>query len=182
MKTFVSHEPIEGVAIEDMKSFQDKRGSLEKVFYQQISQRFDFTPLEFFITKSHYNVFRGMHFQAGEHPADKIIFVLKGTISDFLLDLRSDSKTFGCINNIELDENNNQFIYIPAGVAHGYLTLTQENVVGYLMNQSFCNECDGGVNSKLVSKHFHQIDNAICSDKDSALPESIILLPEGGRK
>ena len=61
----------------------------------------------------------------------KFVSVLKGKILDVVVDLRSNSKTFGKHFKVILSDKNSKSIFIPKGFAHGFLGLDQENIVLY---------------------------------------------------
>lgn len=68
-------------------------------------------------------VLRGLHFQK-EFPQGKLVRVIKGSVFDVAVDLRSGSETYGKAFGIELSEENKKQFYIPEGFAHGFLVLT----------------------------------------------------------
>lgn len=68
-------------------------------------------------------VLRGLHFQK-EFPQGKLVRVVKGSVFDVAVDLRSDSKTYGKCFGVELTEENKKQFYIPEGFAHGFLVLS----------------------------------------------------------
>ena len=68
-------------------------------------------------------VLRGLHFQK-EYPQGKLVRVIKGSVSDVAVDLRSQSETYGKYFGIELTEENKKQFYIPKGFAHGFLVLS----------------------------------------------------------
>ena len=82
------------------------------------------------VSKSKKNVIRGLHLQRINSQA-KYISVLKGKIFDVALDLRKKSKTYGKYFSSILSESNSKSIYIPAGFAHGYCGLENENYIIY---------------------------------------------------
>jgi dTDP-4-dehydrorhamnose 3,5-epimerase len=67
-------------------------------------------------------VLRGLHFQL-DRPQGKLVCCIRGRIWDVAVDLRSDSKTFGKFQGIELNETNGTMLYIPPGFAHGFCVL-----------------------------------------------------------
>ena len=67
-------------------------------------------------------VLRGLHFQK-QFPQGKLVRVIKGSVYDVAVDLRSDSETYGKYYGIELTEENKKQFYIPQGFAHGFLVL-----------------------------------------------------------
>ncbi len=74
-------------------------------------------------SSSSKGVLRGLHFQK-EHPQGKLVRVIKGVVFDVVVDLRSQSNTYGhWFGEILSAENNKQF-YIPEGFAHGFLVLS----------------------------------------------------------
>ena len=68
-------------------------------------------------------VLRGLHFQK-EYPQGKLVRVVKGSVFDVAVDLRSDSETYGKWFGVELTEENKKQFYIPEGFAHGFLVLS----------------------------------------------------------
>ena len=68
-------------------------------------------------------VLRGLHFQK-EFPQGKLVRVIKGSVYDVAVDLRSDSETYGKYYGIELTEENKKQFYIPQGFAHRFLVLS----------------------------------------------------------
>ena len=109
------------------KKHKDKRGFLmEMIRESRIGEKFKFQIL----SKSKKNVFRGLHFQL-KKPQAKYITVIKGKILDVVVDLRKKSKTFGKSFSILLTDKNRKSIFIPAGFAHGFLTLDKENIIHY---------------------------------------------------
>lgn len=68
-------------------------------------------------------VLRGLHFQK-LFPQGKLVRVIKGSVYDVAVDLRSNSETYGKYYGIELTEENKKQFYIPQGFAHGFLVLS----------------------------------------------------------
>ncbi len=69
-------------------------------------------------------VLRGLHFQK-EFPQGKLVRVVRGSVFDVAVDLRSDSGTYGKWFGVELTEENKKMFYIPEGFAHGFLVLSE---------------------------------------------------------
>ena len=78
-------------------------------------------------------VLRGLHFQK-DYPQTKLVRVIKGSVFDVAVDLRSDSETYGKWYGIELTEENKKQFLIPRGFAHGFLVLSD--------TAEFCYKCD----------------------------------------
>ena len=77
-------------------------------------------------------VLRGLHFQK-EFPQGKLVRIVKGSVFDVAVDLRSDSETYGKWFGVELSAENMKQFYIPEGFAHGFLVLSDE--------AEFCYKC-----------------------------------------
>lgn len=74
------------------------------------------------------NVVRGMHFQ-NPVPQTKLVECECGKAWNVVIDVRSDSPTFGQWDSVILEENDNKKLYIPEGFAHGFYTLGEENYI-----------------------------------------------------
>jgi dTDP-4-dehydrorhamnose 3,5-epimerase-like enzyme len=163
---------VDGVRVWSMPSYPDTRGRLFKAYSSANVAILPspFETYEHFFTESQINVFRGMHFQGDPHPVSKIISIVQGTALDFLFDLRSSSATFRNLQIINLDATSPSSIFIPTGVAHGYLATTEKTIISYRMSGPFCADCDGGFSGELIA-NFLPIPfvNTIQSLRDAAL-------------
>jgi dTDP-4-dehydrorhamnose 3,5-epimerase-like enzyme len=144
---------VDDVRVWSMPTYPDARGRLFKAHSSADKELFPipFDTYEHFFTESHINVFRGMHFQGDPHPVSKIISIVQGSAIDFLFDMRENSATFGNLQVINLDATRPSSIFIPMGVAHGYLSTTEKTIISYRMDGPFCANCDGGFSGKLVA-------------------------------
>lgn len=88
---------------------------------------------------------RGMHFQLGAHAEVKLIRCAVGAIYDVLMDIRPGSPTYGAWFGAELSGDNNTQMYAPAGVAHGFITLTDNVEVTYLNSSAYAPGQEGGL-------------------------------------
>jgi dTDP-4-dehydrorhamnose 3,5-epimerase len=96
-----------------------------------------------------YNVrrgtLRGMHFQLPPFCEDKFVRVIRGAVQDVVLDLRHGSPSFGRWFSIELNADEQRAVFIPQGCAHGYLTLTDDAEVFYLVSAPYQQHLSRGV-------------------------------------
>lgn len=76
-------------------------------------------------SRSQFGVLRGLHFQVGDHAQSKLVRVLEGEVLDVVVDLRKAEPTYGKHFSIQLTAANNMQLYIPRGMAHGFLTLSE---------------------------------------------------------
>jgi dTDP-4-dehydrorhamnose 3,5-epimerase-like enzyme len=94
-----------------------------------------------------------MHFQGDPHAVSKVISIALGKAKDFLFDMREESETYGNLQIVDLDDSTPASIFIPTGVAHGYLALAEKTIISYRMDGPFCGNCDGGFSGELVTGH-----------------------------
>ena len=88
---------------------------------------------------------RGLHFQAEPHPEIKLVRCTAGAIFDVAVDVRRASPTFGQWLGVELSAANGVELYLPAGCAHGFQSLTDEAEVFYMMGATYVPELARGV-------------------------------------
>jgi dTDP-4-dehydrorhamnose 3,5-epimerase len=162
---------IQGLEFIEKQIHLDKRGKLQKTYAEEFlnSLNFEFALREVFFTSSIKNVFRGFHLQFGCHSASKIISVIRGEIIEYVLDFRKPNDVKLMV--IKMSEESKFSLYIPIGVAHGYLVCRDETVINYLQDEKFCERCDIGVNAKEILAAVGIVsDSLILSDKDICLP------------
>jgi dTDP-4-dehydrorhamnose 3,5-epimerase len=95
---------------------------------------------------------RGLHFQKDLHAQAKLVKCSKGSILDFVVDVREYSPTFMKIDYVYLDvclPSKNNLLYIPKGYAHGFVTLEENTEVTYLCDSEYNKESESGINAKL---------------------------------
>jgi dTDP-4-dehydrorhamnose 3,5-epimerase len=88
---------------------------------------------------------RGMHYQAQPHGESKLVRCVRGAIFDVAVDVRPDSSTCRNWHGVELSAENHRAFYIPAGLAHGFQTLTDDTEVLYQMGYGYVPEAARGV-------------------------------------
>jgi dTDP-4-dehydrorhamnose 3,5-epimerase len=88
---------------------------------------------------------RGMHFQKTPYAQAKIIRATRGALLDVIVDLRETSPTFRQWDAVELTADNRRMFYMPEGVAHGYLTLTDDTEAYYHASSPWVPAAESGV-------------------------------------
>ena len=88
---------------------------------------------------------RGMHFQKPPYEETKIVRCTMGAMFDVIIDLRPDSPTFKQWLSFELNAENRSMLYIPRGLAHGFLTLEDNTEVLYQISDRYVPESAAGV-------------------------------------
>ena len=119
---------FKGLKIIIGKIYYDSRGFFREIYKKKILK--NHRPIFWCTSKSKKNVLRGLHLQT-RNTQEKFVSVIKGKILDVVVDVRSKSKTFGKHFKIILSDKNAKSLLIPAGFAHGFLTLDKENIVFY---------------------------------------------------
>ncbi len=123
----VMQAPLEGVLVLEPKVFGDARG-----FFSESFNARDFEQAtglkETFVqdnhSKSAKGVLRGLHYQA-QNAQGKLVRVTQGSVFDVAVDIRKGSPTFGQWFGLELSAENKKQVWIPAGLAHGFLVTSE---------------------------------------------------------
>ena len=168
----IHNTEIKGAMLIEYNVNHDTRGYALKPFsLNQIKDAgLKFEVKEIFYSMSNKNVIRGMHFQLPPYAQAKIVHVIKGRIVDVLLDLRTDSTTYGKYVSIELEEGDGKVVYIPKGLAHGFASLVNSSTVLYLFDGPYSSEFEGGIRYDSFGYEW-KIDRPILSTRDFSFPE-----------
>tara|TARA_B100000886_G_scaffold322122_1_gene264885 strand:+ start:68 stop:619 length:552 start_codon:yes stop_codon:yes gene_type:complete len=163
---------IMGVKLFNIKSFYDHRGKFSEVYLSNLNfPEFKVEYIQENESISNYGVFRGMHFQKGKYSQSKLIRVVRGEVIDVLYDLRKSSPSFKMIEEIKLKTN--QMLYIPKGLAHGFLSLEDETIINYKCDNYYHSESQSGFNLLKSNLKFNspiKPEKIILSEKDKLLP------------
>jgi dTDP-4-dehydrorhamnose 3,5-epimerase len=109
------------------KVFGDDRGFFFESFNQKAFREatgLDVTFVQDNHSKSARNVLRGLHYQV-QHPQGKLVRVVQGEVFDVAVDIRKGSKTFGQWVGEILSADNKRQLWIPPGLAHGFVVLSE---------------------------------------------------------
>lgn len=123
----VTRTGIEGVLILEPKVFGDERGFFMETFNQRVFDEAVGRPVRFVQdnhSRSARGVLRGLHYQEAPHAQGKLVRVSQGSVFDVAVDIRRESPTFGRWVGVELDARSHHQMWIPAGLAHGFLVLS----------------------------------------------------------
>lgn len=138
---------IDGVYIIEPKVFKDARGYFFEAFKQDEFEK-NVGNVNFVQdneSKSSYGVLRGLHYQKGEFSQAKLVRVIKGKVVDVAVDIRKSSPTFGKHVMVELSEDNKRQLFIPRGMAHGFLVLSQEAVFTYKVDNVYAPQSEASI-------------------------------------
>ena len=171
----ITETALQGVLLLTPRRFADERGWFGETFRAEILQSLGVSHSfvqdnEVFTADS--GVMRGLHFQAPPKAQTKLIRVSQGSIFDVVVDIRSGSATFGCHIGVELSAETGRQLYVPAGFAHGYVTLSTRTAVAYKVDQYYAPETEGGLawDDPALEIAWPHIAPAIASDRDRSWP------------
>lgn len=167
---------IAGVMLLEPRKFGDHRGFFSETYNARAlaAQGFD----RVFVQDNHSlsaarGTVRGLHYQSPPFAQDKLVRVTRGAILDVAVDIRRGSPTYGDHVAVELSAENWRQLLVPAGFAHGFVTLTDDVEVMYKVTDYYAPDHDHGL---LWSDPDLGIDwgldaaAATLSDKDRAQP------------
>lgn len=126
---------------------RDERGEFVKTFHEGFYRQhgLSFAAKEEYFSTSKQGVLRGMHFQLPPHHHAKLVYCLAGSILDVLVDLRIDSPQYGVPVTFALDDVERRILFIPAGVAHGFYTLSEWATLVYKTSTVHAPTADAGI-------------------------------------
>ena len=169
---------IEGVLVLTPKVFGDERG----YFFESYNQRkfeeavgFSPTFVQDNQSKSQKGVLRGLHFQNPPFEQGKLIRVISGSVLDVAVDIRKESPTYGEHFKIILSGENYKMVWLPAGMAHGFVSLEDDTVFFYKCTNYYNKESEGAIlwNDKDLGIDW-AVDKPLLSEKDQkAVPFTI---------
>lgn len=140
--------PLPGAYIIDLKKVGDERGFFARLFCQEefaahgLERRCLQANNSFSCDKG---TLRGLHYQLAPKSETKVVRCIQGSIYDVILDIRHESPTFGKSFGAVLTQENRSMMYVPQGFAHGFLTLSQNAEVLYLVSESYSKELERGI-------------------------------------
>ena len=118
---------ISGVLIFEPVVFADPRGFFLESFNQRDFDKAIGSHVEFVQdnhSRSTKGVLRGLHYQLPPHSQGKLVRVAQGAVFDVAVDIRAGSPTFGRWVGVELSDENHRQLWLPEGMAHGFLVLS----------------------------------------------------------
>jgi dTDP-4-dehydrorhamnose 3,5-epimerase len=135
--------PVAGAFVIDVEPLEDDRGFFARTFDEdELRTR----GLESDVVQCSFSwnrvrgTLRGLHYQAAPHEETKIVRCTRGAIWDVIVDVQTRQWTA-----IELTTDNRRALYIPRGVAHGFVTLTDDTEVLYMMGARYVPDAARGI-------------------------------------
>jgi dTDP-4-dehydrorhamnose 3,5-epimerase len=148
MTTTFQQTEIDGVFVIEPRVFGDARGFFMESFNQR--QFNDAVGADVVFVQDNHSrsakgVLRGLHFQKAPHAQGKLVRVAAGAVFDVAVDIRRDSPTFGRWVGVELSADNHRQLWIPAGLAHGFLVLSDAADFLYKTTDYYAPQAEGAV-------------------------------------
>ena len=140
--------PLPGAWVIELEEIEDERGWFARTFDAGQFRERGLNP-DVVQCNASFNhcagTLRGMHYQADPHGESKLVRCVRGAIFDVAVDLRPDSPAYRAWHGVQLSGDNRRAFYIPAGLAHGFQTLTENTEVLYQMGNPYMPEAARGV-------------------------------------
>jgi dTDP-4-dehydrorhamnose 3,5-epimerase len=176
---------IEGAWLAQSPVWKDDRGFFREWFKAEninsVTGR-DFTVEQANISLSSKGTLRGIHYSIAPRGQAKWVTCVSGSIQDVIVDIRSDSKTFGQWVDTELRGDSGKAVFISEGLGHGFLALEDNTTVAYLISTPFSPDHEFEINpldQKIGIKWGIEISHLKISNKDMGAPTMAERLIEG---
>ncbi len=169
--------PLPGAWVIELEELGDERGWFARTFDAEEFESRGLNPAVVQCNASfnaRRGTLRGMHYQGEPHGESKVVRCVRGAIFDVAVDLRPDSPTYRGWHGVELSSETRRAFYIPAGLAHGFQTLTDDAEVLYQMGHRYVPEAARGVrwDDPAFAIDWPAVDSErIISEKDRAYPD-----------
>ncbi|WP_233964991.1 dTDP-4-dehydrorhamnose 3,5-epimerase [Pectobacterium versatile] len=151
--------------------FGDERGFFfesfnKKKFEETVGYSVDFVQDNH--SKSSQGVLRGLHYQLAPHAQGKLVRCVEGEVFDVAVDIRKSSPTFGQWVGVYLSAENKRQFWIPAGFAHGFVTLSKTAEFLYKTTNYYAPQSDRGIlwNDETIGIEWPMSVEPILSEKD----------------
>ncbi|MEP7018970.1 MAG: dTDP-4-dehydrorhamnose 3,5-epimerase [Actinomycetota bacterium] len=166
--------PLAGSFVVVPTSLNDERGSFGRLFDETLFRE---RGLDTSLAQASfsYNVaartLRGLHYQRGAWAENKLVRCTRGKVFDVIVDLRTGSTTRLRWFGVELDERARNAIYVPAGFAHGFVTLTPEAELNYQISAPYHQDASAGLRWDDPALAIDwPVDPRVISERDAAYP------------
>jgi dTDP-4-dehydrorhamnose 3,5-epimerase len=167
---------IAGPVLITPKEFSDDRGAFSEAYaaraFEDAIGRIDFVQDNQSLSRRRGTV-RGLHLQTPPAAQAKLVRVVKGSILDVAIDLRTDSPTYLKHVTAELSAANRAQLFVPAGFAHGFCTLEDDTIVLYKVDAYYSPAHDRSISwldPDIGVKWPIKPDEGVLSDKDAKAP------------
>ena len=176
---------IKGAFYAESKVFKDERGFFREWFKSddiKAATGRDFGIEQANVSLSSRGTLRGIHYSIAPRGQAKWVTCVAGLIKDVIVDIRSESETFGQWIEVELSGDSGQAVFISEGLGHGFLALEDNTAVAYLVSTSFSPTDEFEINpldEKIGINWGMDLSDLKISEKDKKAPTLRERLAEG---
>lgn len=130
---------IAGTFLSSNKVHGDSRGFFREWFKSSelVKQGVDFKPVQANFSMSNRGALRGLHFSISEQGQEKLVSCMYGEVLDVIVDLRIGSPTYLCVEKVVLKADLGDVLFIPSGVGHSFLAVSETAAVSYLTSSEY---------------------------------------------
>lgn len=125
--------------------FGDERGYFESVTKEDLESLGFKGIYQVSNSKSGKGIVRGLHFQKDPYCQAKVVRCHRGAVLDVVVDMRKDSETYGQWTSVELTTENGRMLYVPRGFAHGFVSLKDDTLFEYYVDNKYMPRMEGGI-------------------------------------
>lgn len=171
----VLRKDLNGLILIKPVRHSDERGFFEELYnfdhYKSLSISEIFVQDNNSLSKAP-GTLRGLHFQGSPRAQAKLVRCGAGRIFDVAVDIRSGSPTFGKWKGFELSAENRHQLYLPAGFAHGFVTMEPNSEIIYKCSDVYAPEVEGAIrwNDPEIGIEWPLAAAPVLSEKDAAAP------------
>lgn len=144
----IEETKLKGCFLITPKLFKDDRGYFYESFNKEILEEEVGHPLNFVQdnqSQSEHGVIRGLHLQLGKSAQAKLVRAIQGTILDIIVDVRKESPSFGHYGSFKLSEENKYQLFMPKGIAHGFVVLSNKATIHYKADNYYAPSNESGI-------------------------------------
>ena len=127
------------------KRFGDERGYFESITKEQLEELGFKGIYQVSNSKSGKGIVRGLHFQKNPYCQAKVVRCHRGAVIDVVVDIRKDSPSYGKHVAVELTPENGRMLYVPRGFAHGFVSLSDDTLFEYYVDNKYMPRMEGGI-------------------------------------
>jgi dTDP-4-dehydrorhamnose 3,5-epimerase len=157
------------------KRFADERGYFSEVWsakaFRQVGVDAQFVQDNQSLSRR-AGVVRGLHFQRSPAAQDKLVRVVRGSIYDVAVDIRRASPNFGKWAGLVISAELGNQLFVPAGFAHGFMTLEPETEVLYKVSAPYSPEHERSIryDDPAIGVDWPAVAAVVLSPKDAEAP------------
>ena len=169
---------IEGLFIIESDCYGDNRGWFMETYneakFREIGIEVNFVQ-DNLSYSAQIGTLRGLHYQRAPYSQAKLVRCIRGSVIDVAVDIRKGSPTYGKWVSCQLSEDNKSMFFIPKGMAHGFLTTSENVLFQYKCDELYNKESEGGIryDDPTINVEWGKLLNGIepvLSEKDKNAP------------